>query len=178
MSRIGKKPIVIPAGVQVAIKDAAISVKGPKGELVRLFNPTMSVKLEDGAVNVARPDDSKFYKAMHGLYRSLINNMVIGVTQGYEKKLEIVGVGFKAEMKSKRLVLQIGLGHPIVFVPPDMITIACETPNSIKISGIDKELVGQVAAKIRMFKAPEPYKGKGIKYSDEVVRRKAGKTAA
>lgn len=178
MSRIGKKPIAIPGGVQVAVKDASISVKGPKGELQRAFNPSMSVKIEDGAVNVARPDDSKFYRAMHGLYRSLINNMILGVTQGYEKKLEIVGVGFKAEMKSKRLVLQLGHGHPIVFVPPDSITIACETPNSIKITGIDKELVGQVAAKIRTFKMPEPYKGKGVKYSDEVVRRKAGKTAA
>lgn len=178
MSRIGKKPIAIPGGVQVAVKDASISVKGPKGELQRAFNPSMSVKIEGGAVNVARPDDSKFYKAMHGLYRSLINNMILGVTQGYEKKLEIVGVGFKAEMKSKRLVLQLGHGHPIVFVPPDSIAIACETPNSIKITGIDKELVGQVAAKIRTFKMPEPYKGKGVKYSDEVVRRKAGKTAA
>ncbi len=178
MSRIGKKPIAIPNGVQVAVKDAAITVKGPKGELVRQFNPAMSVKIENANINVGRPDDTKFYKAMHGLYRSLINNMVLGVTQGYEKKLEIVGVGFKAEMKSKRLVLQLGHGHPIVFVPPDVITIACESPTNIKISGIDKELVGQVAAKIRTFKAPEPYKGKGVKYSDETVRRKAGKTAA
>ncbi|NUO82374.1 50S ribosomal protein L6 [candidate division KSB1 bacterium] len=178
MSRIGRKPVAIPSGVQVAVKDAAITVKGPKGELVRQFNPAMKVKVEDGHVNVARPEETKYYKAMHGLYRSLINNMVIGVTKGYEKKLEIVGVGFKAEMKSKRLVLQLGHGHPIVFVPPDMITIACESPTSIKISGIDKELVGQVAAKIRMFKPPEPYKGKGVKYIDEVVRRKAGKTAA
>ncbi len=178
MSRIGKKPITIPSGVQVAVKDAVISVKGPKGELRRSYNPTMSVAVDAASISVARPDDSKFHKAMHGLYRSLINNMVIGVTQGYEKKLEIVGVGFKAELKSKKLVLQLGYGHPIVFVPPEMITITCETPNSIKISGVDKELVGQVAAKIRTFKAPEPYKGKGVKYSDEVVRRKAGKTAA
>lgn len=178
MSRIGKKSITIPSGVQVAVKDAVISVKGPKGELRRSYNPAMSVAIDAASISVARPDDSKFYKAMHGLYRSLINNMVIGVTQGFEKKLEIVGVGFKAELKSKRLVLQLGHGHPIVFVPPDMITITCETPNSIKISGVDKELVGQVAAKIRTFKAPEPYKGKGVKYSDEIVRRKAGKTAA
>lgn len=178
MSRIGKKSITIPSGVQVAVKDAVISVKGPKGELRRSYNPAMSVAIDAAFISVARPDDSKFYKAMHGLYRSLINNMVIGVTQGFEKKLEIVGVGFKAELKSKKLVLQLGHGHPIVFVPPDMITITCETPNSIKISGVDKELVGQVAAKIRTFKAPEPYKGKGVKYSDEIVRRKAGKTAA
>lgn len=178
MSRIGKKPVPIPSGVQVTVNDGAITVKGPKGELVCPFNPAMSVKVEGAQINVVRPDDTKYYRAMHGLYRSLINNMVIGVTNGYEKKLEIVGVGFKAEMKSKRLVLQLGYGHPIVFVPPDFIAIACETPTSIKISGIDKALVGQVAAKIRMFKPPEPYKGKGVKYSDEVVRRKAGKTAA
>ncbi len=178
MSRIGKKPIPIPAGVQVDVKDSSVMVKGPKGELSRSVNPFITVAIQDGNVNVSRPNDSKFNKALHGLYRSLINNMILGVTKGYEKKLEIVGVGFKGEMKGKRLVLNIGQSHPLVFVPPDSVTIACETPTMIKISGMDKELVGQVAAKIRMFKKPEPYKGKGIKYVDEVIRRKAGKTAA
>lgn len=178
MSRIGKKPIPVPSGVQVSVKDASVVVKGPKGELSRSVNPLITVAVKDGNVNVSRPNDSKFNKALHGLYRSLINNMILGVTKGYEKKLEIVGVGFKGEMKGKRLVLNLGQSHPIVFVPPDHVTIACETPTLIKISGMDKELVGQVAAKIRTFKEPEPYKGKGIKYVDEVVRRKAGKTAA
>jgi large subunit ribosomal protein L6 len=178
VSRIGKKPIPIPAGVQVSVKDASVSVKGPKGELSRNVNPLIGVAVQDGIVSVSRPNDSKFNKALHGLYRSLINNMILGVTKGYEKKLEIVGVGFKGEMKGKRLVLNIGQSHPIVFVPPESVAIACESPTLIKISGTDKELVGQVAAKIRSFKEPEPYKGKGIKYVDEVIRRKAGKTAA
>jgi large subunit ribosomal protein L6 len=178
VSRIGKKPIPIPAGVQVSVKDAFVSVKGPKGELSRTVNPLIGVAVQDGNVSVSRPNDSKFNKALNVLYRSLINNMILGVTKGYEKKLEIVGVGFKGEMKGKRLVLNLGQSHPIVFVPPETVAIACETPTLIKIGGMDKELVGQVAAKIRMFKAPEPYKGKGIKYVDEVLRRKAGKTAA
>ncbi len=177
MSRVGKKPISIPSGVQIGVDGARIKVKGPKGELQREIDSRMNVTLADGTLVVNRADDSKFFRALHGLYRSLLNNMVVGVTQGYEKKLEIVGVGFKAEMKNKRLILQIGYSHPIVFVPPPDINIACETPTAIAVSGVDKELVGQIAAKIRSFRPPEPYKGKGIKYSDEVVRRKAGKTA-
>jgi large subunit ribosomal protein L6 len=177
VSRVGKKPISIPSGVQVGVDGSRINVKGPKGELQREIDSRMSVTLSDGTLVVNRSSDSKFYKAMHGLYRSLINNMVVGVTRGFEKKLEIVGVGFKAEMKNKRLTLQIGYSHPIIFVPPPDINIACETPTMIAVSGVDKELVGQIAAKIRGFRPPEPYKGKGIKYIDEVIRRKAGKTA-
>jgi large subunit ribosomal protein L6 len=177
MSRVGKKPIKIPAGVQVGVDGSRIKVKGPKGELQREIDSRLSVAVNDGAITVSRAGDEKFFKALHGLYRSLINNMVIGVTQGYEKKLEVVGVGFKAEMKNKRLTLQIGFSHPVIFVPPPEINLACESPTMIAVSGTDKELVGQIAAKIRGFRPPEPYKGKGIKYIEEVVRRKAGKTA-
>ena len=178
MSRVGKKPIPIPSGVQVALENFAVRVKGPKGEISCSYHPRIGVALEDSSIRVSRPNDAKIFRAMHGLYRSLINNMITGVTKGFEKRLEIVGVGFKAEMKGKRLVMQIGQTHPIVFVPPDGINITCETPTQIKVSGIDKGLVGQVAAKIRSFRPPEPYKGKGIKYVDEIIRRKAGKTAA
>ncbi|MDZ7288844.1 MAG: 50S ribosomal protein L6 [candidate division KSB1 bacterium] len=177
MSRIGKKPIKIPAGVQVGIEGCSLKVKGPKGELQREFDPRVSITVSDGTVMVSRATDSKFLKALHGLSRSLINNMIIGVTRGFEKKLEVVGVGFKAEMKNKRLMLQVGYSHPIIFVPPPEINITCDSPNMISVSGIDKELVGQIAAKIRDFRPPEPYKGKGIKYLDEVIRRKAGKAA-
>lgn len=161
----------------MTVSDSSIAVKGPKGELRRGFDPRMTVSVDNGALTVKRLNDEKYYRALHGLYRSLINNMVIGVTQGFQKKLEIVGVGFKAEVKNKRLTLQLGYSHPIVFVPPPDIDISCESPTTITVSGIDKELVGQIAAKIRMLKLPEPYKGKGIKYADEVIRRKAGKTA-
>jgi large subunit ribosomal protein L6 len=179
MSRVGKKPIKIPAGVQVGVEGSRIKVKGPKGELQRQIDTRFSVAVNEGALTVSPVlrGDEKFFKALHGLYRSLLNNMVTGVTQGFEKKLEIVGVGFKAELKNKRLVLQIGFSHPIIFAPPPEINIVCESPTMIAVSGVDKELVGQVAAKIREFRPPEPYKGKGIKYIDEVVRRKAGKTA-
>lgn len=177
MSRIGKKPVKIPAGVEVKVDGAKILVKGPKGQLQREIDQRMTVTMQDGVLTVDRPGNEKFFRALHGLYRSLINNMVVGVTRGFEKKLEIVGVGFKAEAKNKRLTLQIGYSHPIVFVPPPDINISCESPTNITVSGIDKELVGQVAAKIRKFRLPEPYKGKGIKYADEVIRRKAGKTA-
>jgi large subunit ribosomal protein L6 len=177
MSRVGKKPIKIPAGVQIGVDGPHLKVKGPKGELQREIDSRVSVAVNDGLITVSRASDEKFFRALHGLYRSLISNMVTGVTQGYEKKLEIVGVGFKAEMKNKRLTLQIGFSHPIIFVPPPEINIACESPTMIAVSGTDKELVGQIAAKIRGFRPPEPYKGKGIKYIDEVVRRKAGKTA-
>jgi large subunit ribosomal protein L6 len=163
--------------VQVGVDGSRIKVKGPKGELQREIDSRLSVAVNDGAITVSRAGDEKFFKALHGLYRSLINNMVIGVTQGYEKKLEVVGVGFKAEMKNKRLTLQIGFSHPVIFVPPPEINLACESPTMIAVSGTDKELVGQIAAKIRGFRPPEPYKGKGIKYIEEVVRRKAGKTA-
>lgn len=154
-----------------------VVVKGPKGELQREIDSRLNVAVQDGTMTVTRLEENKFCRALHGLYRSLLNNMMIGVTQGFEKKLEIVGVGFKAEVKNKRLTLQLGYSHPIVFVPPPEINLTCESPTTITVSGIDKELVGQIAAKIRMFRPPEPYKGKGIKYSDEVIRRKAGKAA-
>jgi large subunit ribosomal protein L6 len=145
--------------------------------LQRELDSRLSVAVSDGTLAVTRNGEEKLFKALHGLYRSLINNMIIGVTQGFEKKLEIIGVGFKAEMKNKRLSLQIGYSHPIIFVPPAAVNVACENPTTIAVSGVDKELVGQIAAKIRGFRPPEPYKGKGIKYTDETIRRKAGKTA-
>lgn len=178
MSRVGKKPIPIPPGVQVSVGGRTVTVKGPKGELSREVHPEMVVAVKDGTVQVSRPNDTKFYKAMHGLYRTLISNMITGVVTNYERRLEIVGVGYKAEMRNNRLNLQLGFSHPIVFVPPPTINITCESPTNLKISGPDKELVGLVAAKIRKLKPPEPYKGKGIKYVEEVIRRKAGKTAA
>jgi len=178
VSRVGRRPIPIPAEVQVSVSGVTITVKGPKGELSREVHPKMLVKVADGTVQVSRPNEQKLFKAMHGLYRTLISNMIAGVVKPYEKKLEIIGVGYKAELKSKRLNLQLGFSHPVVFVPPATINITCESPTNLTISGVDKELVGLVAAKIRKLKPPEPYKGKGIKYIDEVIRRKAGKTAA
>ncbi len=178
MSRVGKNPISVPSGVDVQIKDYTITVKGPKGELSLEFEPDIDVQVKDGKIQVSRPNDSKRFRSLHGLYRSLVANMVKGVTDAFEKKLEIIGVGYKGEMKNNRLNLQLGYSHAIVFVPPEGIEIKAEGPTNLTISGISKELVGQVAAKIRSFRPPEPYKGKGIKYSDEQVRRKAGKTAA
>lgn len=178
MSRVGNKPIDLPQGVEVNLSADSVTVKGPKGVLSRQIHPEFKVEVADNQIRLSRPNESKYYKSLHGLYRTLINNMVEGVTKGFEKKLEIVGVGYKGEFKNDRLNLQLGLSHPIVFVPPEGIEIVVESPTSISIRGIDKELVGHVAAKIRSFKPPEPYKGKGIKYSDEHIRRKAGKTAA
>ncbi len=178
MSRVGKRPVSLPSGVEVQVNKNIISVKGPKGNLSIEINPEMSVTVHDHEVSIARPNDSKLYKSLHGLYRSLLKNMVDGVTKGFEKKLEIVGVGYKGEIKKDRLVLQLGYSHPIIFVPPQEIKLSVEGNVNITISGMDKELVGKVAAKIRSFRPPEPYKGKGIKYVDEFIRRKAGKTAA
>lgn len=178
MSRIGKLPVTIPENVTVDLKEGStLTVKGPKGTLVKTFSDKMNIKVEDGRVLVERNDEQKLSRALHGLTRSLVFNMVEGVTKGYEKKLEIVGVGYKAEIKGKVLLLTIGYSHPIVFNPSDDISISTPSPTEIIISGIDKELVGLVAAKIRSFRKPEPYKGKGIKYSGEYIRRKAGKTA-
>ena len=178
MSRIGKNPIAIPEGVEITIGKGKVTAKGPKGEISSEVDPNMKVEHKDGQLTVSRPNDSKPYRALHGLYRSLINNLVIGVTSGFEKKLEIVGVGYKAELKGSHLNVQVGYSHPIIFVPPDGIELNVENQTSITISGIDKQLVGQIAAKIRSFRPPEPYKGKGIKYENEYIRRKAGKTAA
>lgn len=178
MSRVGKKPIVIPSGVDVKIEKSLITVSGTKGSLSQKVHPDVKVERKDGEVVVVSPNNSKYFRSLHGLYRSLIANMVEGVTNSYEKKLEIVGVGYKAEMKNETLSLQLGYSHAIVFQPPKDIEIKTETPTNISISGVSKELVGQVAAKIRSLRPPEPYKGKGIKYANEQIRRKAGKTAA
>ena len=175
MSRVGKMPISIPEGIQVERQDDAIVVKGQKGTLQEKIHPDMRVIIEKGTVRVERPSDGRFHRSLHGLTRSLIQNMVSGLTEGFEKKLEIVGVGYRAEMKGKTLVCLLGYSHPIYFQPPEGIEIETPAPNTVVVKGIDKHLVGQVAAKIRSFRPPEPYKGKGIRYQDEYVRRKAGK---
>lgn len=176
MSRIGKKPVTAE-GVTVTLTGNVLKVKGTKGELQRELHPSMKIEVADNQILVTRPDDKKENKALHGLTRSLIQNMVSGVTDGYAKTLDIIGVGFRAEQKGKNVLFNLGYSHPIYFMPPEQITLEVVTPTQVKVSGIDKELVGSIAAKIRSFKKPEPYKGKGIKYSDEVIIRKAGKTA-
>lgn len=177
MSRIGKKPVEIPKGVTVNLQGQLIQVKGPKGELHRTLHPSIKAEVVNNEVKFSRSDDFKESRALHGLTRALVHNMVVGVTDSYKKSLEIVGVGYKAELKGKNLLLTIGYSHPIYFIPPDEIKLEVPSPTQIIISGNDKELVGLVAAKIRSFRKPEPYKGKGIKYSDERILRKAGKTA-
>lgn len=178
MSRIGRLPVQIPQGVTVEFKDSILFMRGPKGELAQPIHPDMRVLVESGMIRVERPSDDKYHKALHGLTRSLIQNMVRGVTVGFEKRLEIIGVGYRAEVKSKTLVLQLGYSHPIYFIPPKGISIETPTPTNIVVRGADKQLVGQVAAKIRLFRPPEPYKGKGIRLEGEYVRKKAGKTTA
>lgn len=178
MSRIGNKPITIVKGVKVEKRDGVLQVSGPKGTLEAHVRPEITVEINDDQILLRRSSDEKLVKALHGLWRALIQNMIIGVTEGFQRKLEIVGVGYKAEIKGKRLQLSLGYSHPIVFSPPEGIKIEVPQPTSITISGIDKQLVGQVAAKLRSFRPPEPYKGKGIKYEGEVIRRKAGKAAA
>jgi len=178
VSRVGKQPISIPDAVTLDIKDNLVTAKGPKGELSVAVHKDMILKIEDGALTVSRPSDAKEHRAMHGLYRTLVNNVVEGVTKGFEKRLEIVGVGYRAEMKGKSVLLSVGYSHDILFKPTANIEISTEGNTTIVIRGIDKELVGKVAAKIRSFRPPEPYKGKGIRYAGEQVRRKAGKTAA
>ncbi len=177
MSRIGKKQIEIPKGVTITKNGNALKVKGPKGELEVSIHPNIAVDVESNIVQVKRSDDQKENRSLHGLTRALIQNMVVGVTDSYTKTLNIVGVGYKAEMKGTNLLLNIGYSHPIYFLPPKDITLQVPLPTQIVINGIDKQLVGQVAAKIRSIRKPEPYKGKGIKYSDEFIVRKAGKTA-
>jgi len=177
LSRIGKKPVEIPKGVSINLEGQVIKVKGPKGELHRTIHPAIKAEIVESEIKFSRPDDLKETRSLHGLTRALIQNMIIGVTDSYKKSLEIVGVGYKAELKGKNLLLNIGYSHPIYFVPPDEVKLEVPAPTQINISGNDKELVGLVAAKIRSFRKPEPYKGKGIKYSDERIIRKAGKTA-
>lgn len=176
MSRVGKKPVNVK-DVEFSQTGNTIKVKGKFGELEKSFHPNMSITVDDGELVVARPNDQRENRALHGLTRALINNMVEGVSNGFSKTLDIVGVGYKAELKGKNLLLIIGYSHPIYFIPPEEISLEVTSPTQVKINGCDKELVGQVAAKIRSFRKPEPYKGKGIKYSDETIIRKAGKTA-
>ena len=175
MSRIGKRPVPVPNGVTVTIQGSAITVKGPKGELSRKLHPEMLVAVENGVVNVNRPSEEQKHRALHGLTRSLIANMVEGVTQGYKKQLEITGVGYKAEVKPFGLQLALGYSHPLEYRAPAGIELTAPQPTVVIIEGPDKEKVGQVAAEIRLLRKPEPYKGKGVKYQGEQVRRKAGK---
>lgn len=177
MSRIGKMPVVIPAGVQVEFKDQTISVSGPKGQLTQTVEPEITVKVDEGQAAIAIAQDGKRSDALSGLYRSLLANMVTGVTEGFTKNLEMVGVGHRAAMQGQNLSLSVGFSHPVVMTPPQGITYAVTENTKISVSGIDKQLVGEMAAKIRAVKKPEPYKGKGIRYAGEVVRRKAGKAA-
>ncbi|MCI1721671.1 MAG: 50S ribosomal protein L6 [Lachnospiraceae bacterium] len=177
MSRIGRLPVQIPAGVTVDVKDGnVVTVTGPKGSLTRTMSPELSIEIKDGVLTVSRPNDLKRVKALHGLTRSLIHNMVMGVSTGFEKTLEINGVGYKAVKQGKKLVLSLGYSHPVEMEDPEGIESSVDEKNNITIKGISKEAVGQYAANIRGKRPPEPYKGKGIKYKDEIIRRKVGKT--
>jgi large subunit ribosomal protein L6 len=176
VSRIGKQPVVIPKGVQVNIQGATVKVKGPRGELARTFPAHVRIEMEEGQVVVKRPSDERTIRALHGTTRALIRNMVVGVSDGFSKTLQIEGVGYRAEMKGQQLVMALGYSHPVEVEPPSGISFAVdEKAKTITVSGIDKELVGQVAAEIREWRPPEPYKGKGLRYVGERVRRKAGK---
>jgi len=177
MSRIGKMPIAVPKGVDVKIEGAnEMTVKGPKGTLSRILHKDMILTFEDSIITVSRPSEEKMHKALHGLTRSLVNNMVVGVTDGFTKKLEINGVGYRAQLQGTKLVLALGYSHPVELEPPQGITIEVPAQNRISVNGIDKQLVGEIAAKIRGYREPEPYKGKGIKYENETIIRKEGKT--
>ena len=177
MSRVGRAPIQLPKGVSIDITGSTVAVKGPKGALSRTLHPDMTVALDDGVLSVTRPTDSRQHRSLHGLTRALLNNMVTGVSAGYNKVLLIEGVGYRAEMDGKRLVLYVGYSHPVYFEPDRDISFAVEERGrKVIISGIDKEYVGEVAARVRKQRPPEPYKGKGVRYEKEIVRRKAGKT--
>jgi large subunit ribosomal protein L6 len=181
MSRIGKAPIKVPGGVNVTIKNNMVTVKGPKGELKQQVDPDLTVDLEDGVLSLKRPTEQKRHKALHGLYRALIANMVQGVSTGFEKEMELVGVGYRAENTGQLLSMTLGFSHPIIFYIPDEVKVETFAEKgkapAIKLSGADKQLIGQVAAKIRALRKPEPYKGKGVRFKGEDVRRKQGKTA-
>jgi large subunit ribosomal protein L6 len=178
MSRIGKQPIEIPGGVDVTVgDDNVVTVKGPRGELTQAMHPDMTISVAEGRATVARPDDESFHRGLHGLTRSLLANMVEGVTKGYEKRLEIVGVGYRAAMKGRDLEVQAGYSHPVTVAVPDGIEFEVPTPTQIVVRGNDKQAVGETAANIRKIRKPEPYKGKGIRYEGEYVRKKAGKAA-
>ena len=182
MSRIGKSPIAIPAGVSVQVKDNTVTVKGPKGELTQVVNPDIKVEEENGHIVVSRPGDDREHRALHGLYRALIHNMVVGVSEGYKKEMELVGVGYRATSTGQVLELALGFSHAIYIKLPKEIKVEAKSERNknplIILESADKQLLGQVCAKIRSLRKPEPYKGKGIKYTDEVIRRKAGKTGA
>ncbi len=178
MSRIGKLPIAIPAGVEVKVDGDTVTVKGPKGELTQTFSDKLTIEIEDGKIEVKRADDEQDSRSLHGLTRTLINNMVIGVTEGYSKKLVLVGVGYRAQLKGNDLQMSLGYSHPVDVKAVEGIKFECPSPTEIIISGIDKQKVGQVAADVRAWRAPEPYKGKGIRYDGENVRHKLGKAAS
>lgn len=177
MSRIGKLPIQIPSGVSVTVSDEnVVTVKGPKGTLVQSVNNQIGIEIKDGILSVSRPNDQKQFRALHGLYRALINNMVVGVTTGFTKNLELVGVGYRAQADNPtQLTINIGFSHPVIVKAPENVTFATPAPTKIVVSGIDKQVVGEVAAEIRAIRKPEPYHGKGIRYENEVVRHKEGK---
>ena len=177
MSRIGKLPIAVPAGVTVTVdENNLVTVKGPKGTLTQQVNPIITINQENGKLVLTRPSDAKPHKAMHGLYRALVANMVHGVTEGFSKTLEMVGTGYRASVENNVLTINIGFSHPVILTAPEGITYSCPTQTKITVSGIDKQKVGNLAADIRAIRKPEPYLGKGIKYEDEVIRRKEGKS--
>jgi len=177
VSRIGKQPIPVPAGVDVTIEGSTVTTKGPKGTLSQSFDPDMQITLEEGAIHVRRPSDERRHRSLHGLTRTLISNMVVGVSEGFRKDMEIVGVGYRAVLQGADLDLSLGLSHPMVVKAPEGITFEVPAPNRISVIGIDKQRVGQIASEIRGIRPPEPYKGKGIRYAGEHVRRKVGKAA-
>ena len=176
MSRIGRKPIAVPAGVTATVDNNVVTIKGPKGSLTRTFHPNMKIALEGAEILVTRPDDQKENRSLHGLTRTLISNMIVGVTNGYTKELEVNGVGYRVQKQGKDLVMNLGFSHQVIVSETDGITVEVPNPNKIVVVGIDKEKVGQFAAEIRVKRPPEPYKGKGIRYANEYVRRKEGKT--
>jgi large subunit ribosomal protein L6 len=175
MSRIGNKPITVPSGVEVKIKGSEVTVKGPKGELYRSFSEDMKISLKDGILTVSRPTDNRIHRSLHGFTRSIIANMVEGVSQGFRKNLELHGVGYRVQKAGDNIMVQVGYSQPIEVRPPDGITIVSDAPNQIGVMGIEKELVGEIAAQIRAIRPPDPYLGKGIRYAGERIRRKAGK---
>ena len=176
MSRIGNKPVVIPAGVTIDLKDNTVTVKGPKGELSYTFNQNITLVQNEGEVVFTRPDDSKENKTIHGTTRAVFNNMVVGVTEGFQRELELIGVGYRAQLQGKKLVLNVGYSHPVEFTPEEGLEIEVTSNTKVIVKGYDKQKVGELAANIRGVRPPEPYKGKGIRYVDEFVRRKEGKT--
>ena len=176
MSRIGKAPIAVPSGVDVAIEGQKVTVKGPRGTLSHTVDRPIAVAVDDGVLSVSRPDDERENRSLHGLSRSLINNLVLGVTQGFERKLEIHGVGYRVQLQGSTLVFALGYSHPVRIEAPDGVSFTVESPTRFSVQGIDKQVVGQVAANIRRLRRPDPYKGKGVRYAGEQIRRKVGKT--